>query len=411
MYCSECGAKIKKGAAFCEKCGSPVPKEKRDLEDENKENEEPRKKMSKGKKIGLFLLLLIVLLLVGGYVFLDHYFSPEKMASKYLDAWIQNDNQKIYDLLDLGNDKTFVSYEIFKEVFEEEQEALKDISNYTIKKIDYSDGGLTAKVLIGYTVKDRPREEEIEIDLVKAKEKKLYLFDDWQVVINTENFLAQDYAIKVPKGSSVTLDNIKLTDTYLDQNDSSEINDIYTIPKIFTKEITIEVETPYGIKLTKKTVPSSEDVFELDLNVDDLSDEMKNTLTEKIKTDLNAFYKNVLDKKNWDSIKENYIYNELAPEDLKKAYQKLYEDITEEESTPLKSFTVTEVKLSDISLTTEGKFEVEARISYNYTVGYDKDKTHESKNAYTSTFTYDYFEEEYKLSNISRFVTYFSIYF
>ncbi len=415
MFCGECGAKIKKNADFCSECGAKVTK-KKDDEEEIVEEAKPRKPMSKGKKIGLIALLIVVVAGIVGFNMLSEKFGPEGVAKEYIEALKSNDVDKIYDTLNLDGDTTFVSKDAFKEVFDTNDNKYASITNYTVSEVTYSDGNLQATVKVKFTTKDSSSEDTININLLKKDSKKLLLFDDWEVSSNSASKLGvsivSDYQIKVPKNATVSLNDTKLDSKYLSSDKSTSELDTYVIPQIFESTVTIKTTLESGIEITgEEDISSYNSSYTASVSLNALSDDMTTKLQEQVKSDLTTLYKNIMDKKDWATVKESYSYNNVNLSDLQDEYVDLYEDIAENENKTLTKFEVTNVTLTSVKLNSNGKLVVSAKYSYSYTIDYksgDTTKTHEGKSSSSTTITYDYFENAYKMYNIDGTVSYFS---
>ena len=94
---------------------------------------------------------------------------------------------------------------------------------------------------------------------------------------------------------------------------------------------------------------------------------------------------------------------------LQEAYVDLYEDLVQDSSTTLTAFKVTNVTITDVSLD-NGRLEVSAKYNYDYTLNYtnynDEVQTKNGSSSYSSTLTYDYFEDTLKLFEIYGAVGY-----
>ena len=138
---------------------------------------------------------------------------------------------------------------------------------------------------------------------------------------------------------------------------------------------------------------------------------MVTTLQKQVETDLTTLYGNIVAKKNWDAVKDSYSYNNVNLSKLQETYTDLYEDLIENDDITLTNFKVTSVTLSKVSLE-DGRLEISAKYKYDYTVSYknykDEVEKHDDSASYTTTFTYDYFENAFKLYDIYGAVSYFS---
>ena len=138
---------------------------------------------------------------------------------------------------------------------------------------------------------------------------------------------------------------------------------------------------------------------------------MVSTLKEQVKTDISNLYNNIIAKKNWDAVKESYSYNNVNLSSLEEDYMDLYEDLNDDDLT-LKKLEISSVTLTNVKLSDEGKLAITAKYNYDYTVDYKSllgdVKTKDGKSSYSSTITYDYYDNSYKINEIYNMVHYFS---
>lgn len=409
MYCGECGAKNKKDAEFCGECGAKLEHEK---EEKNKKEEkkEDKKPMTKKNKIILLVVLILIVLLIIGYSFLNKKYSAEGVATDYLEALISNDADKIYDSLNIDSNNKFTSKETFKKMFEENYKTDIEVLNYTLTDIEYNDGNLSAEVEFKVIYKDS-KEDSITINVVKDSKKKFLVFDSWYVSNGENALIVNDYTINVPKGAKVSVNDIELDNNYLNKDKSTDSKDVYVIDKIFRGTATIKTNI-WGIETSKEVnVSSYNDNYTANIDTDTMPEETQNKIQEQVKTDINGIYKNIIDKKKWNDIKDSYAYNKVDLSNLEDEYNDLYEEVVEDDDKTLKKFDITDINISQLSID-EGRLKVRARVYFDYTIDYknykDEVKTTNSDSSAYITLVYDYFEENFKLYDVDNLVTYFS---
>jgi len=417
MYCGECGAKLEKDATFCSECGAkvePLAKKetsKKEVAVKQSTPRSPKKPMSKAKKITLAICAVIIIALFLGYNHLSEKFGPKGVAKEYVEAVMNKDSNALYGYLNIEGDKTFVSKEKFKKVMEGSN-STQEITNYRIDEVTYGDGKLSARVKISYTVKDAQSEGTEIVYLTKGKKKKYMIFDTWELKEDFGSVLVKDYDIKVPKGSKVTIEKTELGEKYLNKKDSSKGWDVYTIPQIFKAEVTIKTIIA-GFEVTDKVTPSSLN-YTASLDLDSLSSENVEKLENQVKTDITTLYQNLIEKKNWDVVKDSYNFKGADLDDLEEEYQDLYESVAENSSRTLKTFEISSVKISTLSSEEDGLIRVGVRFNYNYTVDYkrydDSIEEKNGKNNSNSTLYYRYSDGALKLVDASYLVSYFSVY-
>ena len=418
MFCSECGAKLKNGDRFCGECGAKVTQESKKVIHENKKEsskkqvkkERQHKKLSKGKKIGLGIILVLLVVVIGGYAYLAHHFSPSEVATEYLEALISQDVERIYHSLDLDKSNSFVSLDNFKKVYDESSTELDEVINYQLQEIDYSDEKLSANVSFRITTKTD--EETVTIRVVKTTKKEWLIFDSWEVANSRNSYVVTDYQISVPKGASVTIGDTALEEKYLNSEKTTNLLDVYTIPQIFIGDYTITSTLANGMTISEEVNISSYNTsYQAQLDVEDLSDETTKALEEQITKDINALYANIIAKKKWDDVKGSYSYGNTNLDELQDVYEDLYDELVTDGEVALTKFTVTNVDLVDVSLE-DGRFEVVVKFNYDYSINYTnyagEAATKDGSSSNRTTLVYDYFEDTYKIYDIDGTVTYFS---
>mgnify|MGYP001625445596 CR=1 FL=1 len=414
MYCSECGAKLKKNAAFCGECGTKVKKESEEIKEKQTskvKNEKPKKTISKKQKILIGVIVVVALVLIGGYCFLNNRFGPEGVATEYLKAMISNDASRIYDSLGLTGDTTFTSKETFEKIFAESSNAFDDVLNYKLIDISYNESKLSANVKF-QVASENSDEDTVTIRVIKNSKKKFLIFDSWQVANVSDSLVVKDYQISVPKGSTVQVNDVSLDSKYLNADKSTDELDVYVLPQIFESDASIKINLPYGIEVTDEmNVSSYNTTYKANITLNDLNDETVTKLQDQIKSDINALYANLIAKKDWNAVKESYSYGDASLINLQDEYTDLYEEIVTDEDKTLKKFDVSSVTLTKVTLD-DGSLKVTAKYNYNYTIDYknynDEVKTKEGKSSSSTTITYDYLENTFKINNISGTVDYFS---
>ncbi len=390
MFCPECGKKNKKEAKFCEFCGSKIVEDKKIILPKKKKTAMPRK-----TKIIIGIVIALVVIVGGGGAILFSSFTPSKVATDYFVALMSNDTDKLYDYLDIPENE-FTTEEIFSDVVNSEDE---DLVNYSVTKEEVSSDGLSAQVTISYTTQGSSSAQTMTIYLVKDSNNKFLIFDNWKISEGS-SLIEEDYEIKVFKGSTLKLEGITVSEDYKTEED--EDYDTYVLPALFTGEYSAEITLTNGL-----TIYSTVDVggYTLSLSSFDLSDDDKEVLEEKVKEDVTNLYQAAIDGEDFDDIKDDYEYEDGDLEDLEDAYSSFAKSI---DSSELKKYTLTDLKIDRITIDENGYLYVTIDIDYDYTVKeYFSDDTVSNSSSDTAYLTYDY-NEGFKLVDMSSLVTYFS---
>ena len=408
MYCGECGAKLKKNAEYCGECGAKVYHKE---EEAKKVQKIERKPMSKKTKIIISVIAVLIVVIGGSYLFLSKRFGPEGVATEYLEAMISNDAERIYNALNLTGDTTFATKESFEKIFANTSNYFDDVVNYKVIDIEYNESKLTANVKFQIASEDSD-EDTATIRVIKNSQKKFFIFDSWQVSNVSNSLLVKDYQITVPKKSKVTVNDIELDSKYLNNDKSTDELDVYVIPQIFAGSATIKTALPFGIEeVYEADISSYNTSYRADISLDSISDEMTTTLKEQMKNDLNTLYANIIAKKEWNTVKESYTYQDANLKDLEEEYKELYEELITDSDITLKAFEITDVSMTDMDLD-GNKLEITAKFKYKYTIDYPsvsgETKTKEGNSSATMGITYDYVDNTFKINDIYGTVTYFS---
>lgn len=404
MFCSECGSKNENGSLFCENCGH---KFEETVKKENKTKKEPTKQQGK-KNITKYIIISIVVLLVGAYLLIDNMFSPTKVAEGYFNAVANLDADKLYGYLDV-EESEFTSKKVFKDIINSENDSKKEVINYSIDKVEKSTDGMSASVTIKYMLKDSKDSSTLKIDLVKSKNKKWLLFNNWKV--NTGNYIVvKDYKFNLPTGSKLTIEGKKVDKKYLKETED-EI-DTYVIPALFATNYNIKVEL-MGLEIENKIKINSYSDYNLDFTEDNISKTGKEKLQKAIKTSLENLYNGAKEKKTWDEVKSNFEYKNGDVSKVEKAYNDLLSSFSNSSST-LNSITFTKIELSSASLNKKGQLYLSVKASYDFSLSYqsgDETKTNDSDDYDYMYLTFDYSDNAFKLVDATSLNTYFSKYY
>ena len=397
MFCEECGHKFKvaKEAKVSEKV-SETPK------NETKPAKE-KTPMSKGKKILIGCILVVVAALVAGYMFISNSLKPDKIALKYFKAYANKDADKLCDVISL-NDSEFVSKKLIKESFKNEEKI--KLANYSVEKTEKSTNGLSARVTIKYVEDGSSKEKTQTVKLTKNKNKKYLFFDNW--VVDSSELIVEDYNISVPKDAKASINGVEIKDKY--KNDSSSsYYDSYTIPSILKGEYEIVADLTSGIKLSgKATIKNSYSSFaSSSLKLEKKTEE---SLVKDIKEKVKTIYDAVMSDKSFDDIKDKF--NEDYADDIEYVYDNIKRYVMTDYN-KLTEFDITDIKINSYSIY-EDKIKFTVQMKYNYKIEYKSgdDTKDYSKKDKSDIFYVDYKldKKELELSGISSLVSYFSHY-
>lgn len=409
MFCAECGTKNENGVQFCAGCGAKLA-EQTEQTVQNVVVKE-KKPMSKKNKMILAVVGAVAVVLIGLYIFLGSLVTPKKVAEDFFNATTSYDAEAIYKYLDVA-DSDFTSKDVFKKIVAREigddEDEKPTVLNYTVGDEVVAADGMSATVVITYMLKDADKSATMDIKLIKDKNKKWLLFDNWKV--NAEGFdTTKGYKVKVMKGSKVTVEGIELKSEYLDKDSSTSTLDVYSMPAMFNAEYEVVVELPTGITVTDTMNVSSYSSYTANVSVKDLSDNTKDALIKASKESLQAFYDGAKDKKTFDEVKTSLNYKEASSTKLKNDYESLVSGMT----AGVTSITFNDITLSSIDMESDGTLELYLKATFDYSISYESGeevKTHDDSDYDYLYLTFEYVDGSYKLVDTSNLNTYFSKY-
>ena len=364
MICNNCGTKNENDAVHCKKCEKNlINKEKKSIFDRIDSLSNTIKKL-------LFILLFIAIVVAGIYFGLRYVYGPRKTVENYMNAIIDKDYDKIVDYALGDEDLTFIDKKEVEKEIKENIEEQEEIRNYDITKIKYKDNELRAiaKVSVIYA---NDKTDDIEIELINRGSRNVFK-NKWKIISDNliDINLEKNYNVAVPKGSSITVDGIKVDKKYLlKDNNKYKGLDLYELPVILSgthklslvinKEIvTKKIDTEKLIKLN--------DIIQI--TEDDLSDESIEELNKRVEESLTSIMNDLT------QTEQIVITNDYSKYVDEKHLQEIFEDKREDllkDNKELTNFKITNTLLSNVSVDKKGIV-----LRYLFTYEYETDKKH-----------------------------------
>lgn len=197
--------------------------------------ENPADNQFNSRKPGLRWLLLgiaavvIIGCLIGSILIIRHYNDPMLTARDYYDAVARKEWDRLYEMLDVGEDGHFLTREAYFTVMEEQ---FRDMEAYSI----HQEGKHVFRM--DYVVEGREHTTTI---LLKEQEKKAYLLFK-QYTIQPLDLLAENISIVVPGDITVCINGTELGEDYLDETGTvahAEYETVYTLPRMYIGTYTL----------------------------------------------------------------------------------------------------------------------------------------------------------------------------
>ena len=411
MFCEECGTKNKKGSAFCENCGHKIVVEEPIKEDKKKETktetkvvkkEVKKEPMNKKTKIIIGVISIVVVALIGTYMYLSSLFTPEKIAIKYFKAYANKDVDVICDTIKL-DESEFVSKKLLKAALKNGNKI--EIENYSATK-DEKDDDMSTSVTIKYVTKGSSKEKFKTVKLIKNKKKKFLFFNDWSV--DSSDLIVKDYTISVPTNSTPSIDGVEISDKYKKDSYSSYY-DTYKIPSIIKGKYKIATKLKSGIELEGDLRIENQYSSFSSSNLK-IADKTKKKLIKEAKEKISLIYDSLTSGKEFEDIKESF--NEDYRDDIAIAYDNLKQYALADYN-KLTEFKITDADIKYFSIS-DDELELTIQLKYDYKVEYkngDETKEYKKTGKISNVYvTYKIDKKDYVISEIRSLVSYFSHY-
>ena len=339
MYCSGCGKEIDDKNKFCPYCGTAVvnsgnaavsagnsintfkpsgtvPVQKREKKERKKIH------VNKALLISLAEVLILAALIIGFFKLGNHVFGPARAAEDYMEAYAEDDWDRIEALTDM-KESDFLTRETLKKSLTETLSG--DYEDY--EAILTSSRGSSAEVKVRYG-DEGSLKNKINLTLEKQGEKKFLFFDTWKV--STEGYVVSNPVIYVPTGTKAYLDGAMIPENYLQEGympnadysyGSDSYYDAYVLPEVFIGEHTAAAVIDTYPLASVKTVLNEENKEIVINNLqcpEDLQEKMIRETYESIKqyvgahvegkpfSTIEGIYKQ--DRDLMESAKSNYEY-------------------------------------------------------------------------------------------------------
>ncbi len=209
-------------------------------------------KLFREKKKTVLPVVLIGIVLVAGFLFMQKKYSAKSVAENYFLATVNADPQAAYPCLDIV-ESDFTDKTAFENYWTENY-SKQNLYNYTVKEntshgYDGEENGITRSFTVEYYLHGQSYAQQMGIIVVKADKKKLLLIDEYKVL---PDFIVTDYCIVAPTGSTVLLD-----DREIPAGASEGSTTQYPVDALFYKQYTLEVRYPLTDTLYDTVVPYS----------------------------------------------------------------------------------------------------------------------------------------------------------
>lgn len=162
---------------------------------------------------------------------------PESVAKNFFQAFVDQNWSKVYDMTDYP-EGVFFQKDWFVEMRKNNQ--APEIVSFEIVEDKDASSAIQRHFIVQYTVKGQGM-DSLELDLIKQREKNMLFFDTWKV--SSASQVAKDFCINVPKGASVTVAGVALTDAEKGESQIEGMDSYYIT--LLTVAYKIQVALPW----------------------------------------------------------------------------------------------------------------------------------------------------------------------
>ncbi len=280
MKCSKCGFENTNKVKFCTECGTKLVTEIEKSDKISKTKKTLKETTKKEFKVPVKLLIIIAIAivfiigLVFGYNTLKEKYNGEAIALDYVEAYIENDYKTLNKLTD-GSD--------YKMLDTNEEENIY-ITELSVLNSTPSTDGKNLLVVVQYKTNEIELPMTANVELV-VDGKNLVLFDNYKVVSGPG--IASDFSIYVPTDSEVTIGDVKLEKSLIDEEKSDSDADVYVIDNLYAGSYQIDIKLSNGLELVREASVESYGYIRTDdyyLKASYLAEDQLDKLEKEIET-------------------------------------------------------------------------------------------------------------------------------
>lgn len=297
MFCPECGTKNDDDAVFCANCGTRIKEDSvvsgqmqqdtmpagQPLENNNTVPVSKPIKLSKKMTVCIAAVAAVIAVVLVFFNVGKSITDYKKTAQKYVAAVQEGDWEKAFSLLNLPEGE-FLTKEAFVQAKSSNTKVeITDITSRDVTDVEgmlsEDEKGLGTKyVAVTYAYAGSSSNTEY-ITLDRLKSKSMFIFNQYKV--STDGIVAFGSIIKVPSGSTLVINGVEASKSYMDTDKSTQKLDYYVIPYMFQGYNVIRVENDYAEPL-EQTVSFYGKADSYTISVSDMT--FKEDMLESVKT-------------------------------------------------------------------------------------------------------------------------------
>lgn len=442
MFCSECGTKNNEGAAFCQECGTKLGQQADVEKVENSEKTETVKNVEvlnesqknkgnflsfiKKNKIPVIIGGVVICLIAAYFIINSTVYSAKNFALKYAEAVISEDVKAQIEFADVYGESDFVTEKVINKKYKNQKlkkiEQIRVLSDSEVKKLGSTvlssdtikdtvesilgttstssvsglESSLAKTFVVEYILEGSTSSKYMTVMVTEHKDKNLLVFDKWKALGN--DVISREVVVTATKGTTVSIDGVKVSDKYLDKEESTSDEVVYNVGTVLKDDVVIEVTLKNGLSFTRTV--DTYDKKDIDLTSYyslDLSSSSKKDVASVVKKFTEVFVGGAIKNEAFENIKsDSSISNELIEDSyFESDYNSL---VTRYDTIAIESFEIKNVDISSASLSSSGIMTVKAKIEYDYKYSDTSTKsTKTGDDSVTVTLKFDTEEEKLQI--------------
>jgi len=453
MFCSECGTKNNEGSVFCQECGAklgqqantqPVVENLENVQSvpntTNVEalNQEPKNKGSfvdfiKKYKIAVIIGVVVVGLIAAYFIINSTVYSAENFVLKYAQAVISEDVKAQIEFADVYGESDFVTEKVINNKYKEQKlkkiEQIRVLSDSEVKKLGSSilkndtikdavesilgttdtsssvsglESSLAKTYVVEYILEGATSSKYMTVMITEHGDKNLLIFNKWKALGN--DVISRNVVVTAAKDATVSIDGVKVSNKYLDKEESSSDESVYNVGTVLKDDVVIGVTLKNGLSFTRTV--DTYDKKNIDLTSYyslDLSSKSQKEVASVVKKFTEVYVGGAVKNEAFENVKsDDSISDELSgSSSFESDYNSL---VTRYDTVAIESFDIKNVEVTSATLSSSGVVTVRAKIEYDYKYADSSTKTNKTgDDSVTVTLKFD--TEDEKLQVYSLYVS------
>lgn len=295
----------------------------KEMSEKLKKSTKKRKTKNLIKRMVLSFAYLLVFALIGVWLaFNSVYGNPDKTVQRVFESYAGFNWNQVYQLSNTA-DSEFINKKTFGLVMSYQY---IDVSSSSLVNNGVTENGDNVCIDISYSANNL--EYTDKINLIQTGEKVYKFFPVWKVDLSDK--IVNNATVNVPKGYTLFVDDIKVSDTYLTES-TDEIYDVYCIDRLFsgTHKIVCKKEGMYDVTdyiQISEVIPN--------YKVDESKIVVVDTLYENAPKLVFSLYQECMEQNGIDNLMT--YFDEASRDRLQEIYDELHAQVYAEDGSYLK---------------------------------------------------------------------------